>query len=243
MYREKTWIYGNRIEKRKYHCREYPGKGMKRAPREKLTPEKMQEQNERQAIRKMKRLMINNFTEDDWHVILTWPDETRPDPEEEKGIMQRFLRRLRAYYRKMTAELKYMMVTEWEKQKLNHHVVLNNVEKIGSIIRKLWPGGVFFVPLYEDRNFEGLAAYMVKESRETYRKEGTPWRQRYTCSRNLKKPEVHVRTVKADSWREEPKLPDSLRLKGYVLDKQSVVTGFDNAGYPFQEYCFVKYRD
>ena len=62
MYVKKTIIYGNRIEERKYHTRRFRPKDGKRQRREKITPEKIQENNERNSVRNLYRLLVGNIS-------------------------------------------------------------------------------------------------------------------------------------------------------------------------------------
>lgn len=243
MYIRRITTYGNRKEVRKYHTFRFQGRGLKRAPREKETSEQAAKRNERQAIRKLKMLMINNFELGDWHVTLTYPQETRPDGEGARKVLKRFFEKLRRYYRSKGKELRYIMVTEWESTNLHHHVALNDVAGIGKLFRELWPGGAFFSPLYENQNYDGLAEYFVKETKRSFRNPHSPFRQRYTCSRNLKKPEVERKVIHASEWRETPKVSPKEEALGYVIDPDSIVTGFDNAGFPYQEYTMIRYSD
>lgn len=241
MYIRRTTTYGNRKEIRKYHTFRFQGKGLKRAPREKETSEQAAQRNERQAIRKLKMLMINNFDLGDWHITLTYAKESRPDGEGARKILKRFFEKLRRVYRKKGKELKYIMVTEWESTNLHHHVAINDIAGIGKLFRELWMGGVFFSPLYENQNYDGLAEYFVKETKRAFRNPAAPFRQRYTCSRNLKKPEVEKKVIPASDWRETPKISPKDAALGYAIDWDSVVTGFDDAGFPYQEYTLIRY--
>lgn len=243
MYLKRTLVYGNRIEVRKYHTSKYGAKGEKRSKRTKPTPEQVKAYNERQAIKKLTRLIIGNFTRGDVHLTLTYTREQRPDAEGSRILLGKFLRKLRAAYRKMGYELKYIIVTEWESKSIHHHMILNSVPELMGLLAELWShGGTHITPLYADQDYEGLAKYLVKETKETFRKADNPYRQRWTASRNLKKPEEKIEVVKADSWREEPKTPKSLSDQGYALDKDSVYTGFDIFGYPFIEYTFRRWE-
>lgn len=240
MYIKRTTWYGNRKEIRKYHTFQYQGTGRMRRPKEKPTTERAEKRNERAAIRKLKQLMINNFVLGDWHITLTYPNETRPDPAGARKILKRFFERIRKEYRKYGKEFKYVMVTEWESTNLHHHVAVNDIPGIGKLFRELWPGGVFFSPLYENYNYEGLAEYFVKETRTSFRDPLSPFHQRYTCSRNLKKPVVERQIIRSDEWREDPRPSKKEAEQGYSLDRDSVFVGFDDGGYPFQEYILVR---
>lgn len=241
MYMKKTTRYGNRIEVRKYHTFRCPGSGeRKRDKRMKPTREQMEAANERRACKKLHMLLVENFEYGDWHLTLTYAKEQRPTVDESKKLLKRFFEKVRKAYRAAGVELKYIMVTEWESKSIHHHLAINDVPGISKIISGLWGlGGIHLTPLYANRDYEGLAEYFVKETKKTFRKEDSPYKQRWTRSRNLREPEVHIEQVKSDSWRESPTVPKKLEQQGYVIDKTSIVSDVDGMGYPYQEYVMV----
>lgn len=248
MYVRREYRYGNRIEIRKYHTCKFQGKGEKRLKRNKPTPEQVKKNNEKQAERKLFRLMANNFTADDWHVVLNYANETRPDAQGAKRIIQRFLRKMRAWYKKNGYEFKWIMTTEWANAKnIHHHIVMNGVEGLSRAIQRIWRevggGGCHFTPLYEDQDFEGLAEYFVKETKKTFAEDDNPFKQRAQHSRNLKKPEERKRVLKSCEWAKDPSVSKKLQEEGYVLDKDSVTNGFDFFGFEFQEYILIRYQE
>ena len=242
MYYQKTYEYGNRIEIRKYYSWRCKNSGESRVRTGKPTPEKMKALNEKNAIRRLERLMIGNFTENDWHIVLTYSNEDRPDAAGGKKCLQGFLRRMRKEYEKRGEELRYITATEYQSTNIHHHIVLNGINGLNKIIQKCWKGGKHFTPLYPDRDFQGLAKYFVKETSKTYDSDTAVFKTRYTCSKNLKKPVEHKKIVPADSWRKEPKVPEKLAAIGYVLDKDSIETGVNDLGYGYQEYILIRYE-
>jgi len=243
MYLKKTTKYGNRIDTRKYHTFKCPGKDCSRSERRKPTKEKIAEANERRAIKKMMMLIMENFDSGDWHLTLTYASEERPDAAGAKKKLRNLFTKLRRAYRAAGLELKYFVVPEFENKNIHHHVVITDIPGIQKLLRKFWTwGGIHLTPLYDNKDFKGLVNYLVKETKNTFRKEGNPFKQRWSCSRNLRKPEVHRTKVNANSWREEPTVPPSLTKQGYVLDKTSIVVGVDAMGYPFQEYTMIRYE-
>lgn len=240
MYEKITLKYGNRIEVIKCHTWRCSTPGEKRNSRANQSSEKQQKQNEKRRQKNLERLLIGNFSEEDYHLVLTYRPEERPEREESKRILQKFFRGLRNEYKKLGLILKYVAVTEWESTHIHHHIVLTGCAKIGAVLRKLWRGGIHLEALYENKNFAGLAEYLIKETKKTFREAGNPWKQTYTCSRNLKKPEIHKEIVPAESWREEPQCPPALVKLGYYLEKDSVISGVNGDGYGYQTYCFVR---
>ena len=106
---------------------------------------------------------------------------------------------------------------------------------------RLWGnGGAHLTPLYEDKDYKGLAGYLVKETKKTFRDDDNPYKQRYSCSRNLLRPEPEVKIVHANTWSKDIKVPKSLREQGYYLDRDSVRYWIDWEGYINAEYKFVR---
>ena len=239
MYTRKTYIYANRIERRLYHDYYRQSSG-KRRQREKPSPEGIRENNRRESVRKLTRLIMNNFSFGDSHLVLTYRPEDRPEKIEARRILKNFMDRLRRFYKKQGAVLKWVMVTEWEKKNIHHHLILNDVPGLMKAVGSFWKGGKHFTPLYENYDYEGLAKYFVKETDGNFRDEESPYRQRYTHSRNLAPPVVHKERVRADTWRDDPGPTPKEAAAGYGLDKDSVVRGFDNAGFPFLEFILIK---
>lgn len=245
MYLKKTWKLKNRIEVRKYHTARYGVKGERRREKTKPTKEEMKKINERNAVKRLLRLIRANFEEGDAFLTLTFAEEKRPKtPEEAKRIFDTFIRRMRTRYRKLGIELKWIAVAEFMNKYIHFHIILNNIQDFNPVIRECWTwGGVNIAPLWEKGNYEQLAEYMLKETSKTAKMTGVPFSQRYRRSRNLVDPEKEAKTevVKASSWRDEPTVPKEYAEQGYVLDKESVYSGVDAWGYPFQEYAFVSY--
>ena len=67
MYIEKTVICGSVREVEKYHTSRYNQKGIRPKKKEKPTSEQMQKVNERNAIKRLRRLMNTNFGPGDYH--------------------------------------------------------------------------------------------------------------------------------------------------------------------------------
>lgn len=138
--------------------------------------------------------------------------------------------------------LKYIHVTEYENKALHHHVILNAWEYADVIpaIKKCWKmGKVFFVPLESNGQYGELAAYLVKETRKTFRIKDGGHMQRYSGSKNLLIPQPVTEIVKASRWLEEPR-----PKKGYYIEKSSFESGYSGTtGKPFQRYIMVRISD
>ena len=176
------------IQIEKYRPGNYGAPGEKRRKKRKLTPEEVRRQNERNRWRRVQRLILKNFKEGDWHLILKYRPAERPETyEEAKAHRKKFLDKMREAYKKAGILFKWIIVTERGKrgQVLHHHLILQDINQEGvntvQLVKKLWCyGNKYFVPLYDDGEYEKLAEYLVKA--ET--KEEGGWCS-YSRSRNL----------------------------------------------------------
>lgn len=215
-----------------------------RAGERRTTPEEMKMSNMRQAARKLARKINANFKPGDWHVVLMYKKDNRPDLKQAQKNMKKLIDGLRDLYKKNGFILKYIHVTEYYKKAIHHHLIINNVndgkKTTTEYIRELWKGdgkgSKQFIPLYEDGEYRRLADYLIKETEKTFRDEASPVRQRYSCSRNLinPKPQSRMRETKT-RWKKEPK-----PRPGYYIDKESLYNGTDKLGYPYQRYVMIK---
>ena len=237
MYIKKTVISGFVMEVEKYHTSRYNQKGIRPEKKEKPTSEQMQKVNERNAIKRLRRLMNTNFGPGDYHTVLTYTKDQRPDPEGARKYLKKFLGDLRREYRKREQVLKYIIVTEWKGKSIHHHILLNNISGTDKLIQKHWPYGRPHNTCLDDSgNYGDLAAYFVKETQKTFREADNPNRLRYSCSRNLKKPVEKVEIIRANTWKEDPK-----PVKGYELMKDSVKSGVSEVtGYGYQYYMLLR---
>lgn len=218
-------------------------KGEVRGPAKiKKSHAEMADANMRQAARKLTRKINANFKPGDWHITLTYRKANRPDAKEAQEYLKKFITELRKIYRKGQFDLKYIYVTEYENKSIHHHIIINNVndgkKTTTDYVRELWKdkGNPKFVPLYDNGEYKVLADYFIKETEKTFRKEDSPVRQRYACSRNLinPKPQSRIRKTKG-MWKMDPK-----PRPGYYIDRDSLYNGTDKLGYPYQRYVMIK---
>lgn len=242
MYVQRTTRYGNRIEIMKYHTSRYGVKGEKRQPKRKTTAEAVRKNNLRRMRKWLFMLLVENFTAGDHHIVLTYSDEQMPDPEQAKRNLAKFFRQMRRTYRKRGAELRWICTTEISKKgRIHHHVVMNDCEGLSKMLTEFWSyGGKHTTPLYKGGDYQGLADYLVKETKETFDDPDSCFRKRYSCSRNLRKPEVKTEIIKASDWRKWPRLSKKQMAAGYRIDEDSIVTGTDIFGYAYQKYVIER---
>lgn len=233
MYKVKIYELGDVVDISKYYPGNYGAPGQKREKKQKPTPEDVKKVNERRKARKVWRLILANFREGDWHLILRYRGEN-PDPREAKEKLKRFLGSVRKDCKKKGVPFKYIAVTEIGKRGgVHHHLVIEDIPGIQEIVKNRWKeGSTFWADLYESEDsFMKLAEYLVKKES----KEKVPGCS-YSTSKNLIIPKPRIETRQARQWREEPK-----PKKGYYIVKDSLVNGVDSVtGKPFQRYTMKR---
>lgn len=185
-------ISGNVIEVRRcmLSSRQAMTAGKKRAPRiAGASSQKKIDANEREAARRLSRIINCNFKPGDLWLTLKYSDKRLPESldEAEKDIA-RFLRKVRAAYKKETGEkLRYILCTSEKstktggKTRLHHHLIMDRMA--WDTIIKYWPEEEISYSLLDGRgDHSALAKYIVKNFN------GEAGRKRWSCSRGLDKP-------------------------------------------------------
>lgn len=232
IYRCGKSIFVEKIETRVYK------KGEKRE-RRKLSTEEKQKENFKAAVRKLHMILNLNFNGDDYWYTLTYPRDGRPEKEQAKKNLKKFIDKLRNEYRKLGYELKWIAVTEWNNKAIHHHIVISGIEQTPKIVREQWKfGRPQFKLLDENGDYEGLAEYIVKETKDTFRLKDTVNKQMYSCSRNLKRPVAERKRILKQSIDKEPRA-----FKGYYIVPDSIVEGTNPFGYRYKYYRMLQIGD
>lgn len=181
LYREKIHKCGDFLEVDIFPVFQYQrGRSKKRKP----TSETQQKLNQRNAERKLIRLLNTNFTKKDIRFDLTYDKNHLPDsPENAQREMQNFLRRVKRRRKKQgLPDLKYVAVTEVgeESGRLHHHIVMSGGVDI-NILAEIWGNGYTTAkPLqFDEFGITGIAVYLVKNP---------ILGKRWSASRNLIRP-------------------------------------------------------
>ena len=229
-YIRKTIKHGNIIEVCKYTNGRYCRKGQN-APAVRETPKEQVAWQENNDIRKVWRLLDNNFGSGDLWVTLTYPARARPSADEVRGNMQEFMKRLRRLYKKAGQLCKYVYSVGRGKRGAAHiHMVLSkfDIEQIRDLWARIVNGGAWvrtdFQPLHKHKDYHKLASYIIKNSAEDWASPDPVFKKRYCSSRNL-----------TPEWKKEP--PEK---PGYYIDKERSYQGFTSYGYPIQYTVYVK---
>lgn len=151
--------------------------------------------NDKNARKKVERLINANFGDNDLWCTFTYDDAHAPeDGDIDAAIknVQRFIGRLN-YHRKKRGlpNVKYIYVTEYDphaKIRWHHHMVMDGLLD-RDMVESLWKNGSRsqIRRLEKDENgLSGMANYIVKN------KNRIPYEKRWNSSKGLKKPEEKV---------------------------------------------------
>lgn len=223
------------------------GEGLTRARHnlDSVTPLEVEAYNEELAIRKLTLLLNENFNPDDWFVTLHYEIDNRPaDIETAKKQLRTFLTKLKGLYESEGVTLKYIKATAFgERGALHHHIVIpRGVET--TKITKLWKNVIKashkarppqYTALYSDGEYSVLAAYICKQGEKSGK--SVKNMRRFTCSRNIKKPEAEeIKWVDKPKWQEPP-----TPWPGYYIEQDSIRAGCNPiTGKPYLFYRMVK---
>lgn len=160
----------------------------KRRSRCRPTSEIQKRLNQRNAEKKLTRIVHQNFCEADIVLHLTFRPGREPESlEAGKRELRNYLGRLRRLYRKNGLALKYITVAEYGKRggRLHFHLILSGgVDR--DALEKLWGNGYANSKRlqFEEDGACALVRYILKD-RVTYK--------RWSGSRNLIQPEPQVK--------------------------------------------------
>lgn len=246
-YTKKTYRFpgSNEVE---YHCKgRYGAKGEKRQKKKKATPEQVGKQNQWNRVKRMRRLMKNNFSPGDPWCTLKYPRGTRKPVGEVAKDLTNFFSRLRRRYRRYGEELKFIYRMEiGSRGGIHIHLLVNRIRgtdtdpkgkppDTAQIIQGAWAkcGRVHFEPVYSEGLFQNLAEYMTKQPEPEVEKQLSlfPEKDRKKLiktesSRNLKRPEPEVKEY--SHWTVRRLLEDGPEPSpGYWIDPESIVCGIN----------------
>lgn len=225
----KEYHAGATIEIHKTYSTRY-GKQIPRGPNVKPTSEAVKRNNERQAEMKLRLLLNENFRKGDLFALLTYADP--PEPQQAKTELAKFLRAVRAKYKAAGLELKYICTTEYLNQRIHHHIVMNSTDP--RILQDAWKAGLVRSEQLYGNDFAGLATYLIKETKKTFRAPNAPSRKRWNQSKNLVQPKPIIMIISAKKWHKEPQT-----RKGYRLDTDTIINDVSIFGIPYQHYRLI----
>lgn len=188
----RTILSGDVIEIEEFTCYTSEAKTYSRGMNRNATDEEKAERNYRDSLKKLARLINCNFGTGDLFITLTHAE--RVTEKEADKELTNFLRRLKRWRKKNDLpDLKYIARTECEKKREHHHVIINAMGM--DVIYDLWKlGRVMVSRLEPGGDYTGLAVYLMKEGAE-------PQKRRWRSSKNLARPIVTIKRLKADKGR------------------------------------------
>ncbi len=161
--------------------------------------------NERNSEDNLRWQINSNFKKGDLHLAFTYAKENRPSLDESKSYVQKSLRKIRAYYKKIDKPFKYIWTTEIGKRgAVHHHFILEYIDL--RILQKFWPHGRIRLMnmLDESGRYDALADYIIKGSRKAFEMDSCPNKKRFNSSQNLLKPKINYERVRAKKWIKDP---------------------------------------
>lgn len=235
---QRTYYFSNSIEIERVYRGKGGGRGQPREKKAKATEEQIARQNQYNKETNLRRILSENFGENDYWILLTYLKGFRTDIRAAKKDFSKFSRKLRKEYKKRGYELKWVRRTEvGVKGAAHHHLVANSIPDGDILIKKCWreitgAGFPSFKRLYEEGGFKNLAWYLSKPAE----KEGME--SNYSRSRNLTVPEPVITRAKAKEMREYP-----IPLPGYYIDEDSVTMGINPVtGQEYQHFIMFKLK-
>lgn len=231
---------GKTIEIHKYYSHKYKSKKTVRQQKMNDTKEAQERINYKRKEKKLTRILNTNFIPNDYHIVLNYEVENRPETVEcMKADIRNFLKKLRREYKKHSKELKYVHVPErGKKGALHHHLVINKIDP--TILSNCWTKGRVNIHLLDRTGqYRKLAAYLLKytkSNKEDAKKLGKSWNP----SRNLKKPVIIKKIIsKHDFFKTEVTIPK--KYSNYYVDKETIFSGIhQETGYQYFTYTLVK---
>lgn len=223
----RTYKSGRVIEKSKFWV---PAQARPRAGRVKNnTSAAKRDQNARRAVRTLARTINCNFGAKDLFVTATFDDGTLAqiggDYAQLTRLLGNFMKRLKRKVRREGAELRWVacpsaMDGETGKPvRLHVHMVISGngirwedgqwmvgSETLGSI----WAmGSLYAEPLRGQGDYTPVAVYMLRQARRD-----VPDAKKYSCSRNMKQPEITERVVHTSRALRQP-------ARAYLLESSA----------------------
>lgn len=252
MYRLDIYRFDNSIEYEYKFAGNYGAKGERRQKKQKRTPEDIQRQNQYQKSKTVRRLLKANFSKGDFWTTLTYKAGSSKSIDDVSKDLRNFLDRIKRFYRKQDVPCKYIYRIEiGSRGGIHIHIVLNRIPDLDILIQDKWKEGHVHNELLDNGTYEELADYIVKPPSEQAMKilksytgtEDTGKLIRYSCSRNLIRPEPETHVKSHSTMRKifnNPLLPS----KGFYIDKSSVRRGVNlYTGMGYLHYQEIRLTD
>ena len=180
-----------------------------RAAKQKASSEAQRRMNQIYSYQKLELLLATNYPTagSGLVVTVTFDDKHMPKTREEAQIRFRyFMKKLRTARRSAglpdpvvisTPEILTSASGRW-----HYHLVIDNTGNDLNMIRDSWIYGSDIeaekLRVDDEKNWETLARYMTKELRECQEYDAKPGLHGWSCTRNVKRPQIDTVTVEDD---------------------------------------------
>lgn len=256
---------GNTIEIEKVRTERAYQRGAERGPKKNPTTDRQKRVNERQAEKKLRRSMNDNFDNSCLYVTYMYikePDKPYVDPVEMDEDMRKMLRKIRALFKRESKrlgrniEFKYVWVKAVGRRSARHfHMVMSGLphlsfREIQDKLQAIWDS--VYLQRHTKRSYINiqhlrgdhygkLAAYFIKQSKTTFETMGRTIGKKWNASKNLTKPVI--RKVVIYGRRSFDKAPNP--RPGWYMDQDYTVQidPEDNEyGFAYRAWLLVRPR-
>lgn len=251
MYWKDTWRFYGSIEYEFKYAGRYGARGEKRGKRKRASPEQIKKQNQANRENTVRRLIKANFNENDLWCTAKYPRGIRPPLEQVREDVKKFLRQVKADYKKQGATFKYIKRLEIGARGGVHlHILVNRIDGVDTdkLLQKCWTHGrINYESLYESGGYADLAAYIVKKPTEEIEGQLSVFADSerkelisYSTSKNLVRPEPERKEYRR--WTLKELVENGPKpTPGYYIDKDSIVCGV-NRYTGMSYYRYTEYR-
>lgn len=193
IYREKKIYSGDMFEVEIYPITIQERKQTRKKKKKEISKEQ-RKLNDKNARKKLVRLVNTNFTNKDLFATFTYNSKNLPKTEEEaKRDIKNYVRRIKRYILKNgLPELKYIAIVEYKEGKnairIHHHMILSgDIDR--DVLEKLWKKGRCNTYRLQGDEFglEAVARYLSKDPKGN---------KRWIPSRNLTQPTFSINDFK-----------------------------------------------
>lgn len=213
-------VAGNSILVRYSASTGIKSKGVKRRPKEHVTPEAVLKVNKKNREKELTARINHNFVPGDLWITLTYEyAEQYGAALSRERCMKNFVNFKRKLQRKAKkAGITIKMIDSFgfgeRKGRPHHHVVISDVPT--SWLTEAWIHGIVHIEMLRGYSYHKIAAYMLKHAEPE--KDGKVQRS-FHCTRNIVIPKTKVEIMKTQE------LPDPECIKpfnGYRVDRDTV---------------------
>lgn len=202
-YRRRTTLAGPRLEAEIYPVFGREQRETLRAARRRETPEAQQKYNERRAIHQLGLLIDTNFSEESYHLTLTYAG-TEPSYERAEKDVRNFLAKVeRRRAKRGLEDLKYIYTIGFGAgHRIHIHMIMNGGISTNELSR-IWGKGIADGDNLQPngQGYMGLAEYIFRQNDEIKKTGALQSKKSWRRSRNLIKPKTRRRDAQCSNAR------------------------------------------